>query len=82
MFGTGINGSDASEGTYFEVSTDVKEQCATCAYWGGKRRVSKDGKKVLSSSLGICNNPKSPNYQKTTTPETGPMKVWKKWDAL
>ena len=69
---------------YFEVSADTKGKCATCAYWGGIRRVSEDSKVVLSQSLGWCNNPKSLHYQKTTTPETGPMpmKVWKKWGAL
>ena len=66
----------------FEVSADTKERCATCEYWGGIRRISEDSKVVLSQSLGWCNNPKSPHYQKTTTPETGPMKVWKKWGAL
>jgi hypothetical protein len=32
--------------------------------------------------LGWCNNPQSPNYQKTTGPEHGPMGVWKKWELM
>ena len=67
---------------HIKVSVDTKGACATCDYWGGMRRVSEDGKAVLSQSLGWCNNSKSPNFQKMTTPETGPMKVWKKWCAL
>lgn len=83
IIGVGANLSMASsERGNFVTSVDSKNVCATCAYWGGKRKISKDGKNVLSQSLGSCNNPKSPNYQKTTTPETGPMKVWKKWGAL
>jgi len=57
-------------------------QCATCKYWGGIRKLSKDGKTVCAQSLGYCNNPESHNYHKTTTPETGPMKKWRKWGAI
>ncbi len=56
--------------------------CATCQFWGGVRRVSPDKQKVYSESLGWCNNSASPNFQKKTTPVSGPMKMWLKWDAL
>ncbi len=56
--------------------------CATCKFWGGMRRVSSDKKTVHSESLGWCNNSASPNFQKTTTPISGPMPMWQKWEAL
>jgi hypothetical protein len=56
--------------------------CATCKFWGGVRRVSPDKQTVYSESLGWCNNSASPNFQKKTTPISGPMKMWQKWDAL
>lgn len=66
----------------FTIASDTKERCGTCEFWGGRRRVSADGETVLAESLGVCNNPASHNYQKVTTPETGPMPQWKKWGAL
>ena len=69
----------AGNGVTVEVS---KTRCSSCAYWGGMRQASKDGKSVTSLSHGVCNNPKSPNYGKYTAPDHGPMSVWKKWDAV
>ena len=40
----------------YEMSGDTKGQCGTCAFWGGKRRVSADRKTVFVQSLGWCNN--------------------------
>jgi hypothetical protein len=56
--------------------------CATCQFWGGLRRVAVDGKSVLAESLGWCNNRASPSFQMMRSPEAGPMKAWRKWDAL
>lgn len=56
--------------------------CATCAYWGGLRRITQDGKSVLAESLGWCNNRESPSFLDMRSPEAGPMKAWRKWDAL
>lgn len=64
------------------VSGGREKVCATCRFWGGVRRVSEDKKTVHCESLGWCNNPDSPNYQTMTTPETGPMDAWRKWEAL
>ncbi len=66
------------------IATPASEAglCATCQFWGGVRRVSADKSTVYSESLGWCNNSASPNFQKTTTPISGPMRMWKKWDAL
>jgi hypothetical protein len=64
------------------VPGDREGVCATCRFWGGTRRAAEDKKTVFCQSLGWCNNPDSPNYQTMTTPETGPMKTWKKWEAL
>jgi anaerobic selenocysteine-containing dehydrogenase len=64
------------------VSASREKVCATCRFWGGIRRASEDKKIVNCESLGWCNNPDSPNYQTMTTPETGPMDAWRKWEAI
>jgi hypothetical protein len=64
------------------VSADQQGLCATCRFWGGIRRASEDKKTVACESLGWCSNPESANYQTMTTPVTGPMQSWKKWEAL
>ena len=66
------------------VVVDANEEgvCATCRYWGGVRRVTEDKTTVHCESIGWCNNPESHNYQAMTTPVTGPMKAWRKWEAL
>jgi hypothetical protein len=56
--------------------------CGTCRFWGGMRRVSEDRKSVNAESLGWCNNVDSPHFQTMRTPEAGPMKAWRKWEAL
>jgi hypothetical protein len=66
----------------FVVSAKEEGICGTCRFWGGIRRASEDKKKVFCESLGWCNNPDSHHYQTMTTPATGPMKSWKKWEAL
>jgi len=66
----------------FAVPGSSEGICGTCLFWGGKRRASEDKTTVYAESLGWCNNPKSHNYQTMTTPETGPMKGWRKWEAL
>ncbi len=73
--------SNASE-TGFVMDASKPSVCGTCQFWGGQRLISEDGKSVEITSLGWCNNPKSPNYRKTTSPETGPMNVWEKWSVL
>ena len=78
---SGIGARPAAAAT-MPVGSDTKNRCATCEFWGGQRKVSEDGKSVVVSSLGYCSNPKSPNYQKVTGPQTGPMAVWKKWGAI
>lgn len=66
----------------FVVNANEENICATCRYWGGVRRVTEDKQTVYCESLGWCNNPDSYNYQKKTTPVAGPMKKWKKWEAI
>jgi anaerobic selenocysteine-containing dehydrogenase len=73
----GGKGADA-----FPVNAQAQGVCATCQFWGGIRRVSEDKKTVYCESLGWCNNVKSNFFQSKTTPETGPMNSWKKWEAL
>jgi hypothetical protein len=64
-----------------EISSSAKKKCATCRYWGGVRRISKDGETVVAEGKGWCNNPDSPAYQKQTKPTQG-APVWTRWDAL
>lgn len=66
----------------YVMDATVTEHCATCEFWGGPRRVAPDRKTITVTGLGWCNNPASANYQKLTSPEHGPMHVWKKWQAL
>jgi len=65
------------------VSVDVSAtgKCATCAYWGGERRVDPGRGVVEAGDKGYCNNPQSPAYQKQTRPTQG-APVWEKWPAL
>lgn len=66
----------------YVTKAGVEKRCGTCDFWGGPRRLSSDGKTITITGLGWCNNPKSPMYQKITTPEHGPMDTWRKWGAL
>ena len=66
----------------YVMAAGIDKHCGTCEFWGGPRRVSSDGKTITITGLGWCNNPNSPNYQKMTTPDHGPMDTWKKWGAL
>jgi hypothetical protein len=56
--------------------------CGTCRFWGGMRRVPEDKKSLHAESLGWCHNTESPHFQTMRTPEAGPMKEWRKWEAL
>ena len=71
-------------GNGIELSATQKNICATCQYWGGMRKVSKDRKQVTAQSMGWCNNPDSPNHQKLTEADHKMQKagIWKKWAAL
>jgi hypothetical protein len=66
----------------YVMDATVARHCATCEFWGGARRLAADRKSLTVTGLGWCNNPQSPNYQKLTSPEHGPMDVWKKWAVL
>ena len=45
---------------------------------------SEDKKTVVAQSMGWCNNPDSPNYQKLTMADHQMKKVgvWKKWHVI
>jgi hypothetical protein len=75
-------GSTPAHAVEMTFGSDTEGRCVTCDFWGGIRRISEDGKSVLVESLGYCSNPKSANYQKTTTPINGPMEAWRRWQAL
>lgn len=75
-------GSQSASAVEMTFGSDTEGRCVTCEFWGGIRRVSKDGKSVMVESLGYCSNPESANYQNTTTPMNGPMKAWRRWQAL
>ncbi len=44
-------------------------KCGTCDFWGGPRRVSKDGKTVTFTGLGWCNNAKCPGFREMMGPD-------------
>ena len=66
----------------YVMHSNVVQRCGTCEFWGGPRRLAQDGKSITITGLGWCNNPQSANYQKMTSPEHGPMAVWKKWQLI
>jgi hypothetical protein len=67
----------------FFLTQDARLQDPTPLFcWGGRRRISADGKSIEFDSLGWCNNPKSPNYRKTTGPKGGMKMVWEKWSEI
>jgi hypothetical protein len=76
----GAMGRGGSDG--YVMDATVTKHCATCEFWGGPRRLSPDREHVTVTGLGWCNNPASPNYQKLTSPEHGPMEAWKRWQPL
>jgi hypothetical protein len=73
----GRGGSDG-----YIMDTTVTRHCGTCEFWGGPRRVSEDSKTLTITGLGWCNNPSSPNYQKLTSSDHGPMDTWRRWRVL
>ena len=76
----GMMGHGAADG--YVMHTAVTQRCGTCEFWGGPRRLAADGNTVTVTGLGWCNNPQSANYQKMTSPEHGPMAVWKRWSLI
>lgn len=66
------------------IDVTATDTCATCQYWGGMRKISKDRQQVITQSMGWCNNPDSPNHQKLTAADHKMQKpgIWKKWPAL
>ncbi len=66
----------------FTVKAAEEGICATCQFWGAVRRVSEDRQTVYCETLGWCNNSKSRYFQSMTTPATGPMGSWKRWEAV
>ncbi len=80
-----LSGSETFADDTFSMSAGTTGKCGTCKFWGGVRKVSKDGKSVTFESqaaTGWCNNPESGNYHQRTAPETGPMPMWRKWSVL
>lgn len=73
-------GSGGTDG--YHLPSGTEQRCGTCNFWGGQRRLSPDGGEVIVGGLGWCNNPDSPNYQKLTAPDHGPMPAWVRWTVL
>ena len=71
-------------GNGMTVDADAKDTCATCNFWGGMRKLSKDKKQVIAQSMGWCNNPDSPNHNKLTAADHKMQKtgIWKKWSVI
>jgi len=82
LVGSALPASASTDGAYLVLDSGSVNFCGTCQHWGGRRRISTDGKSIEFASLGWCNNPKSPNYRKTTGPKGGMKLVWKKWSEI
>ena len=82
LTGGAVTASTKTDGEYFVLDSAAENFCGTCQHWGGRRRISVDGKSIEFDSLGWCNNPKSPNYRKTTGPKGGMQMVWEKWSEI
>lgn len=80
--GKGPGKGAGKPGHAFVMAADTQNKCATCVFWGGQRHISRDKSAVHVTSLGMCNNPVSMNYHRTTSPDTGPMAAWVRWPAL
>lgn len=78
--GEKISERNVKDREVFVVKAAEEGVCATCAYWGGIRKLSGDGQNIECESTGWCNNRKSRFFGMRTTPRTGPMASWKKWD--
>jgi anaerobic selenocysteine-containing dehydrogenase len=76
--------AQAGSGQGHRIDAKTQNTCGTCQFWGGMRKVSKDKTEVVAQSMGWCNNPDSPNYQKLTMADHEMKKagIWKKWAAL
>lgn len=74
-----LSGGEEAQATTLSALDERK--CATCRYWGGVRKISKDGSSIDAEGTGWCNNPESPAYMKRTKPEQG-APTWVRWDAL
>jgi anaerobic selenocysteine-containing dehydrogenase len=72
------------EGMGMKIDAATKDVCATCQFWGGMRKASKDKSTVTAQSMGWCNNPDSMSYQKLTNADKKMKKtgIWQKWSAL
>jgi anaerobic selenocysteine-containing dehydrogenase len=77
-----MGGIGHGEADGYVIPASIENHCGTCKFWGGPRLISSDKKTITATGLGWCNNPKSANYQKLTTPDNGPMDTWVKWGAL
>lgn len=73
----GHGGSDG-----YVMGTSIQGHCGTCEFWGGPRRVSKDGKTLTITGLGWCNNPKCSGYQGMSSPDHQCGGTWRKWSIL
>jgi hypothetical protein len=73
-----------ASGDGLAVDATSKNMCGTCQFWGGMRKISDNKSEVIAQSMGWCNNPDSPNYQKLTAADHLMNKpgIWKKWPAL
>jgi hypothetical protein len=75
---------DHGSGHGLIIDAATENRCATCQFWGGMRKLSKDNKQVIVQSMGWCNNPDSPNHHKLTAADHTMKKagIWKKWAVL
>lgn len=69
------------------IITSSSNKCGTCQFWGGERKTYPASGRVetpRSVSLGICGNPKQPQYKgKETKAEMAfNCKFYQPWDKM
>ncbi len=74
-------GHSGADGYVMQASSKT---CGACDFWGGPRRVSRDGKSISFTGLGWCNNVKCPDFQAMSGPDhmCHGGTCWRKWAAL
>ena len=64
--------------------TSVQKNCATCAYWTGKRKCDSFGQRVMVQNAmerGKCAIPRG-GWMGLEKLDSGQCKDWQKWAAL
>lgn len=75
-----MTGREARAVTY----SATERRCATCDFWRGRRRLSPDGKRVITpdDERAVCANGQSPLFNKVTVPGQVFPEGYKTWSQI